>query len=131
MMRLTLAVIAIFTMCNVFAGVLSSSDLPVTGDWQGFGNMEFRVLKPLAPLTFDIGLCEAIQLTTLPTDWIIVGGRKIFADIAYTTQNALLWGGSISLKPAVADDGLRGDILFRTDTHTVVVGVSYATKFDF
>jgi len=52
------------------------------------------IIKPLAPdLTLDIGLTASYRVFTAPDDWLLFGGRDIYAD--------LLAIGGISGKPLV------------------------------
>jgi hypothetical protein len=111
--------------------VVRADTLP-TPDWGGFGNLELRWVKPIAPMTLDVGVAGACQLFTWPRDWIAIGGRKMFADVIYTTQNVLYLGGSISLKPADSDDGLRGGFALSTTnpTHDYIISVQKYQAFN-
>lgn len=76
-------------------------------DWKGFGTLEAVAVKPFAPTTIDVGAGAGLQITTVPSDWLFIGGRKLFGNAIVLTTGDVAWGGSISLQPASTDDGFR------------------------
>jgi hypothetical protein len=89
------------------AGIFSSAD-----DWTGFGNLEALALKPFAPTTMDLGAGVGLQITTIPANWWLVGGRKLFVDGAVLLSGEFAWGGSISLQPSSIDDTFRIGLIY-------------------
>jgi hypothetical protein len=89
------------------AGIFSSAD-----DWTGFGNLEALALKPFAPTTMDLGAGIGLQITTIPANWWLVGGRKLFVDGAVLLSGEFAWGGSMSLQPAAIDDTFRIGLIY-------------------
>jgi len=129
MLRLTAIVLSLFALIGLFATTALADDKPFTAkakvtsktvvdDTGSFGNLEGRIVKPFVPGDWNVAGGIALQLTTLP-DWVpFVSSRKIFADALVSTdeENQTYLGGSISLKPASSDDGLRlGVELFGPD----------------
>lgn len=98
-------------------------------DWTGFGLLESRLCKPIAPLTYDLGAGVAMQITTLPSEWLVVGGRKVFGDIVYTVGSQFIWGGSISLSPATKDEGYRLGMAYKGDTKEIIIHVDKGFPF--
>jgi hypothetical protein len=92
------------------AGIFSSAD-----DWTGFGTLEAVALKPFAPTTLDLGAGVDLQITTIPANWWLVGGRKIFATGAVLLSGEVAWGGCISLQPAAIDDSFRLGLIYNDD----------------
>lgn len=78
-------------------------------DWQGFGNLEMRVDKPLIPATLDVGGGVSLQVTTLPERFPILGYRTLWLDAKASTlaSGHAFLGASLSLQRMDADDGLR------------------------
>jgi len=103
----------IVLMLSMFIGVATADPVRIlsitpepAADWSGFGNIEVRVVKPFIPATLDFAGGISLQLTTLPA---VLGTRKIFVDALASTENGNSGyvGGSVSLKSAYDDDGLR------------------------
>jgi hypothetical protein len=84
-------------------------------DWSGFGTLEAVALKPFAPTTLDLGGGVDLQITTIPANWWLVGGRKIFATGAVLLSGEVAWGGCISLQPAAIDDTFRLGLIYNDD----------------
>lgn len=120
MLRSIAVALLLLALLVTVASVASADDKPFTAksrvvskqvaaDTGGFGNLEGRFVKPFVPGDWDVAGGIALQLTTLPS-WVpFVSDRKIFADALMSTDadDRTYVGGSISLKPAAHDDGLR------------------------
>ena len=96
---------------NVFTGEEKQGvrAAAVDGDWDGFGNLEGRAVKPLYPLTWDAGGGIGLQLFTVPKAVPVFSQRKIFADFLVSTANEdqAYIALAISLLGAPNDNGVR------------------------
>jgi len=71
------------------------------------GDFEARAYTALAPHPAENwGAGIAVQAWTTPETWAFLGGHKIFADAVYL-QDATAIGGSVSVRQAAQDNGLR------------------------
>ena len=71
------------------------------------GDFEARAYTALAPnAAEDWGAGLAVEIAILPDAWAVIGGRAVFADVVYL-ENATAIGGSVSVRPAAQDNGLR------------------------
>ena len=77
------------------------------GRCDGFGDVEARVIKPIAPdLTLAIGGGLSVLLGQVPSGVPILEGRTLFGDFV-AVPGGIAGGASVSLRPAGNDDGLR------------------------
>jgi hypothetical protein len=99
-------------------------------DWTGFGNLEGRAIKTLD--TIDIGTGISLQLTTIPSAWPIIGGRKLFGDVDYATKNtrSVYFGGSISLAASKVDDGFRWGCAYCPSSNDTMIYLGKAFPFE-
>jgi len=101
----------------------------------GFGMIEARAYKPLFPdTTLEFGGGLAVQLLVVPEDLLVLGsmlgGHRVFADVAYV-RGQCAFGGSVSLRGAAKDDGLRlFGVLWKEDDFEASGGVAYGWKVD-
>lgn len=98
--------------CVVVAVTLATGEV-----WcDGFGTVEARVVKPLAPdLTLAVGGGLSVSLDEIPEDMPVVGGRTLFGDLIWV-PGGVAAGASVSLRPLEQDNGLRlGAALWRGD----------------
>jgi hypothetical protein len=79
-----------------------------TSGWcEGFGTVEARVVKPLAPdLTLAMGGGVSVSVGELPAGAPIVNGRTLFGDLVWV-PGGVAAGASVSLRPPADDNGLR------------------------
>jgi len=101
----------------------------------GFGMVEARAYKPIWPdTTLEFGGGLAVQLCVVPEDLLVLGsmlgGHRVFADVAYV-RGQCAFGGSVSLRGAAKDDGLRlFGVLWKEDDFEASGGVAYGWKVD-
>lgn len=72
------------------------------------GDIEARAYTALAPTfaeTWGAGI--AVEAWTFPETWPVFGGKLLFGDAVYL-RDATALGGSVSVRPADQDNGLRG-----------------------
>jgi len=119
----------------VLTPVAASADDVVQSIDTGFGTIEARAYKPLFPdTTLEFGGGLAVQLCVVPEDLLVLGsmlgGHRVFADVAYV-RGQCAFGGSVSLRNAAKDDGLRlFGVLWKEDDFEASGGVAYGWKVD-
>lgn len=90
-------------MCALLLVPASAS----SGWCEGFGVVEARVVKPLAPdLTLAVGGGVSVSLGELPGGAPIVGGRTLYGDLVLV-PGGVAAGASVCLRPPADDNGLR------------------------
>jgi hypothetical protein len=97
----------------------------------GFGAIEARVVKPLAPdLTLAVGGGISVSLGEIPENVPVVHGRMLFGDFIWV-PGGVAAGASISLKKLECDDHLRlGTALWRGDGFRWSVYLARAIDFE-
>ncbi len=126
-----------FVLCAVLLcawGWCGEVELAAQGtseDWQGFGTLEALACKTFAPdVDATVGAGVGIQLTTVPAGWLVIGGRKLFADVVALTTGSISYGGSISLQPSKVDDGFRWGFCWNDEDGTQIwLGKSYVFRW--
>lgn len=80
---------------------------PSVGRCDGFGRVEARVVKPIAPdLTLAVGGGVSVSLGQIPCGVPVFERRALFGDLIWV-PGGIAGGASISLRSAVNDDGTR------------------------
>lgn len=97
---------------------------------QGFGELEGRVVKPLAPdLSLEFGGGISVELGLLPPDWPVIAERRVFVD-ALLVGGQVALGMSLSLRGARQDDGLRlGGAIYRSEGFEWSLYLARAVEF--